>query len=214
MTRNDKFSHIRAEYTVPGLDVSDLSSDPMEQFQAWFDEAVEAGIAEPNTMTVATVSDGRPMARAILLKGIENGGFVFFTNYASDKGRQLEAVPYAALTFYWQPQHRQVRVEGTVTKLSAAESEAYFQTRPRGAQLAAVASSQSRPVEDRASLHDRFREVEAEFEGRAVPRPDTWGGYRVEPERVEFWQGQVNRLHDRLVYTRDEETWSVTRLNP
>ncbi len=214
MTSDERFSHIRAEYAVPGLDVADLAVDPLEQFQIWFDEAVESGIAEPNTMTVATVSDGRPTARAILLKGIDDGGFVFFTNYSSDKGRQLEAVPYVALTFYWQPLHRQVRVEGKVAKLPAAESEAYFHTRPRGAQLAAVASSQSEPIEDRATLHDRFRETEAAHQGRPVERPEDWGGYLVTPDRIEFWQGQVNRLHDRLVYTAGEGAWTITRLNP
>lgn len=211
---SDEYAQIRAEYEVAGFDVGDVAPNPITQFQVWFDAAVAAGIPEANTMTLATVDAGRPTARAVLLKGVEQGGFVFFTNYGSDKGHQIEAVPVVALTFYWQPMHRQVRIEGTASKVAPDVSEAYFRARPRGAQLAAQASSQSRPIDDRAALHARFAAVEARFEGGPVPRPVEWGGYRVLPERVEFWQGQVNRLHDRLLYEADPDGWSITRLMP
>lgn len=210
----NEFETIRAEYDVAGLDIDSVSRNPIIQFRAWFDDAVAAGVPEPNTMTMATVSGGGPKARAVLLKGIEDDGFVFYSNYESDKGRQLETHPSAALVFYWQPLHRQVRVEGGVVKVPAAQSDDYFRSRPRGAQLAAAASDQSRRIGDRDELHARFKAVEAAYQGRDVPRPEQWGGYRVEPRRIEFWQGQLNRLHDRLVYERTPTGWLVGRLNP
>jgi pyridoxamine 5'-phosphate oxidase len=206
---------LRKEYTRAGLAESDVASDPVEQFRRWFDEALAAGLYEPNAMTVATAApNGRPSARVVLLKGFDERGYVFYTNYEGRKGRELEENPRAALLFYWGELERQVRVEGTVSRVSKEESDAYYASRPRGSRLGAWASEQSRTVEGREVLEDRIEDLEAEYEGREVPRPPFWGGYRVVPEVVEFWQGRENRLHDRIVYRRRGAGWRIERLQP
>jgi pyridoxamine 5'-phosphate oxidase len=208
-------SNLREEYTRAGLAKSEVTADPIEQFRLWFDEAGAAGLHEPNAMTVATAStDGRPSARVVLLKGYDERGFVFYTNYEGRKAGDLEANPRCALLFYWGELERQVRVEGSAYRVSGEESDAYYASRPRGSRLGALASEQSRPIEDRTTLEHRLRELEDEYDGREVPRPSCWGGYRVEPEAIEFWQGRENRLHDRLIYSRDGEGWKLERLQP
>ncbi len=197
---------------LPDLTPAD---DPIAFFRRWFDEAKAAGIYLPESMAVATATpSGAPAARMMLLKGVDQRGFVFFTNYESRKGAELAANPRAALVFHWAVLERQVRVEGTVEKLSPAESEAYFRSRPRGSRLGAWASRQSAPLASRAELDRRFREFEAQFAGREIPLPPFWGGFRLEPLVIEFWQGRLNRLHDRLRYTRQGGGWLVERLYP
>ena len=208
-----KLADLRQEYMRAGLAEADALADPLAQFARWMDEAVAADLPLANAMTLATVEDGAPDARIVLLKGVEGGAFVFFTNYLSRKGRQLAASPAACLVFLWAPLERQVRIEGRVEKVAAAESDAYFASRPAGARVSACASEQSAVVPDRAFLEARVGEVRARH-GEAPPRPAHWGGYRVLPERVEFWQGRENRLHDRLRYRRDGSGWVRERLAP
>jgi len=206
---------LRKEYTRAGLTESDVAPDPVEQFRRWFDEALEADLHEPNAFVLATATrDGLPSARVVLLKGLDERGFVFYTNYEGRKGRELEDNPRAALLFYWGELERQVRIEGTVSRVSEEESDAYYASRPRGSRLGAWASEQSRVVEGREVLESRIGDLEAEYEGREVPRPPFWGGYRVEPEAIEFWQGRENRLHDRIVYRRESGSWKTERLQP
>ena len=211
----DPVARLRKEYTRDGLSESDAGRDPVRLFRRWFDEALVADLHEPNAMTVATATaDGRPSARAVLLKGYDERGFVFYTNYEGAKARQIEENPRVAVLFYWGELERQVRIEGRAERVSVEESNAYFDSRPRGSQLGAWASEQSRAVPDRATLEERSRAVEAEYEGREVPRPPHWGGYRVSPESYEFWQGRENRLHDRIAYHREDGGWRIERLQP
>jgi len=212
----DHVARLRKEYTRAGLKESDAAPDPIAQFRRWFGEALAADLHEPNAMTLASATpDGRPSARVVLLKGFDERGFAFYTNYESRKGRELEDNPRCALVFYWGELERQVRVEGRASRVSEEESDGYFESRPRGSRLGAWVSEQSRPVESRDALEKRLRGLEAEYEGREVPRPHFWGGYRVEPEVIEFWQGRENRLHDRLVYRRSEGGgWRRERLQP
>jgi pyridoxamine 5'-phosphate oxidase len=211
----DRVARLRREYARAGLRESDAEVDPIEQFRGWFDEALAANLHEPNAMTLATATpDGRPSARVVLLKGFDERGFVFYTNYEGRKARELEINPLCALAFYWGELERQVRVEGRAGRISDEESDAYFAGRPRGSQLGAWASEQSRPVRDRGALEVRLRELEEEYEDREVPRPPFWGGYRIEPETIEFWQGRENRLHDRLRYRRSNGHWRRERLQP
>jgi pyridoxamine 5'-phosphate oxidase len=208
-------SRLRKEYTSAGLVEDDVDPDPIVQFHNWFEKVIEADLHEPNAMTFATASrEGGPSARIVLLKGYDERGFVFYTNYEGRKARELEANPLCALLFYWGELERQVRVEGRASRIPGEESDAYFSSRPRGSRLGAWASEQSQPVEDRNVLEERVRALEAEYEGREIPRPPFWGGYRVEPEIVEFWQGRENRLHDRIVYRRTGEGWKMERLQP
>jgi pyridoxamine 5'-phosphate oxidase len=192
-----------------------LSQDPLEQFEHWFAEAKRAGVEVPEAMTLATAdAEGAPSARMVLLKGAGEDGFVFYTGYGSRKSEELEQNPSAALVLYWRPLGRQVRVEGSVERVSEAESAAYFATRPRGSQLAAWASHQSQPLESREELERRYAELEREYADRDVPLPPHWGGYRLHPEAIEFWEHRENRLHDRIRYTRAREGWKVERLSP
>jgi pyridoxamine 5'-phosphate oxidase len=210
-------AELRRDYTHASLTEADVDPDPLRQFRRWLDEAVAAELPEPTAMTLATVaSDGAPAARIVLLKGVDSSGFLFFTNYTSRKGAELAARPAAALLFYWIELERQVRVEGSVAKLTAQESDAYFATRPHLARLGAWASPQSRVIPDRGWLDDALAAARERFaaEGEHVPRPPHWGGYRVTPAVIEFWQGRASRLHDRLRYQRDGELWRLERLAP
>jgi pyridoxamine 5'-phosphate oxidase len=200
---------------VPPLHEGDLRPDPFKQFGLWFDEAQEAGFIEPTAMALATAdAQGHPTLRMVLLKGHDARGFVFYTNYASRKGGDLAGNPQAALLWWWDKLQRQIRVEGKVEKLGRAESESYFHSRPRGAQLSALASPQSRIVADRAFLESRVSELQQQYAGTEVPLPKDWGGYRVRPDAFEFWQGRRDRLHDRLCYRRDAGGWRIERLGP
>jgi pyridoxamine 5'-phosphate oxidase len=193
----------------------DVGHDPLALFDRWFREAQEAGIYLHESMTLATASpDGSPSAREVLLKGFGPEGFAFYTNYESRKAAELELNPRAALLFHWATLHRQIRIEGPVTRTTQAESDAYHASRPRGSRIAAWASQQSAEIDSRASLERRFQEKEAEFRGSDVPLPPFWGGFRVIPERIEFWQGRANRMHDRILFRRAEEGWTVARLSP
>jgi pyridoxamine 5'-phosphate oxidase len=192
-----------------------VPTDPVERFQAWFREAEQAGVEVPEAMTLATASaDGAPSARMLLLKGADEEGFVFYSGYVSRKGRELEQNPRAALVFYWRPLGKQIRVEGRVERVPEADSDAYFATRPRGSQLAALASHQSHRLESREGLERRYAELEHEYEGRDVPRPPHWGGFRLRPDSIEFWEHRENRLHERTCYTRAREGWRSERLAP
>lgn len=205
----------RENYTRSGLHEDDLASDPFLMFERWYADARDAGIVEPNAMIVSTVSaDGAPSSRTVLLKGFSTEGFTFFTNTASRKGSDLEHNPRCAVLFPWHPLERQVRIDGLAHELSREDVEAYFSQRPRGSQLGAHASHQSRVVAGREELEAAYERIEAQFEGRPVPVPEEWGGYRVEPERVEFWQGRPGRMHDRLVYLREGDKWRTERLAP
>ena len=209
-------SDLRREYTLAGLKESDLDPSPFKQFDSWFQQALAAGLPEPNAMTLATATlDGKPSARVVLLKGFDEYGFVFFTSYESQKGRELSANPLAALVCYWVELERQVRISGRVSKVSGEESEAYFRSRPLGSQLGAWASRQSEVVGGRKILEDRLEQLTREYETKPVPLPPYWGGYRVAPDMLEFWQGRPNRLHDRLRYTlQSNSQWLIERLSP
>lgn len=215
-TMDTTLANLRQEYTQQSLDRSDVLPDPVKQFERWFADAQQAQIHEPNAMHLATVSDeGRPTARIVLLKGIEEGCFLFYTNYHSQKGQQLQQQPYAALTFFWPELERQVRIEGPVDKISNERSTAYFHSRPRGSQLGAWVSPQSEVIADRAVLEQRQQELTQKYADQPIPRPPHWGGFALRPDRLEFWQGRPSRLHDRLRYQRqDDRSWTLERLAP
>jgi len=205
---------LRQEYMRAGLSESEMDRDPMRQFERWFEDALRAELPLVNAMTLATVgAAGKPSARVVLLKGVEGGGFVFYTNYASRKGRELEAKGSACLVFMWSPLERQVRIDGTIERVSGADSDAYYKSRPLGARLSAWASPQSEPVASRKVLETAMEDVRKRY-GDAPPRPPHWGGYRCLPTEIEFWQGRADRLHDRLVYKRQGTGWTLERLAP
>ena len=206
---------LRREYARARLDEKDVSHDPIIEFARWFAEAQEAQLSEPNAMTLATSTlQGSPSARIVLLKGFDQRGFVFFTDYRSRKGAELEANPRAALVFFWRELERQVRITGTVEPTSKQDSEAYFHSRPLGSQLGAWVSHQSRVIPGRSQLESDLREIEQRFAEETIPLPPHWGGYRVQPDEIEFWQGRESRLHDRIRYLREGDRWRIDRLSP
>ena len=209
-----KIADIRSDYALKRLDETDVDADPFKQFHAWLAEALGAQVPEPTAMTLATVDEeGNPSARIMLLKALDERGFVFYTNYESRKGHELAARPRAALTFFWMELQRQVRIEGRVEKVSAAESDEYFAIRPLGSRIGAWASTQSAVIASRPWLEARVKAAEAQY-GESPPRPPHWGGFRVIPDWLEFWQGRQSRLHDRIAYTREASGWVVSRLSP
>jgi pyridoxamine 5'-phosphate oxidase len=212
----DGLEGIRKEYTKTSLDLSDVDEDPIAQFQKWLIQAIETKVPEPNAMTLSTISSGgRPSARIVLLKGVEERKFYFYTNYQSQKGKEIDKEPACALTFFWPELERQVRIEGMASRVDESVSEQYFKSRPRGSQVGAWASPQSSIIENRQLLEERVKEIEKRYEGMPLlPRPKQWGGFAVEPFEIEFWQGQPNRLHDRIVYYKVENTWRINRLAP
>jgi pyridoxamine 5'-phosphate oxidase len=210
------FADLRKEYMQRGLDEGDVDANPFRQFAVWFDEARAASPIEPNAMALATVgADGRPSLRMVLLKGADERGFVFYTNYESRKGRELADTPWAALTFFWPEMERQIRIEGRVEPVSAEESDAYFHSRPVGSQLSASASRQSEVIAGREELEQRVAALSAQYQDQEIPRPENWGGFRVIPDAIEFWQGRASRLHDRLRYRLlASGDWQIERLSP
>ena len=215
-----KLADLRQDYCLQSLDITDVATDPFEQFKKWFDEAVKSEILEPNAMILATASaDGKPSARVMLLKGLENQGFVFFTNYSSRKGSNLTANPNAALCFAWLQLQRQVRIEGVIEKIEESESEAYFKSRPLGSRIGAWSSPQSQVIDNRGVLEQNEDFYKKQFhtggeEEADIPRPAHWGGYVLKPTTIEFWQGRSSRLHDRIRYTAENGAWKIERLAP
>lgn len=207
--------NLRQDYRSAGLTEDDVDQDPITQFGKWFKEAVEAQLFEPNVMTLATADQfGKPSARVMLLKGFDENGFVFYTNYDSRKGKMLTANPQAALVFFWPELERQVRIEGVISKVDEETSTSYFHSRPKGSQIGAVASTQSSTIADKTVIEERVKVLTEEFSDKEVPRPQHWGGYLVEPTYIEFWQGGSSRLHDRLVYEKVDGAWAISRLAP
>ena len=209
-------SDIRKEYTKDSLDQSSINKNPIAQFEKWFQEAIKAEALEPNAMTLSTITETlKPSARIVLLKGVEENKFLFYTNYQSQKGKELDANPACALTFFWPELERQVRVEGICSRVDEKVSETYFKSRPRTSQIGAWASPQSSLIKSRSLLDERAKEIETRFKDQPVlPKPHQWGGYAVEPLELEFWQGRPSRLHDRIVYYKTDDKWSIHRLAP
>ena len=206
---------LRTDYQLDTLSESEVDPDPIAQFDSWLNVAIEAGLRDPNAMTLATsTSDGKPSARIVLLRGYDAQGFTFYTNYRSRKGRELQDNPQASLVLFWAALERQVRIDGTVEVVSAAESDAYFRSRPLKSRLGAIASDQSEVIADRGVLEARLQEAMAKYDEEDIPRPEHWGGFRVVPTAIEFWQGRRSRLHDRVLYTRTATDWQISRLSP
>ncbi|AFZ47086.1 Pyridoxamine 5'-phosphate oxidase [Cyanobacterium stanieri PCC 7202] len=211
----DYLPSLRENYLKGGLLEKDILPNPFAQFHLWLEETINAQQKEPNAMTIATINkDGKPSARIVLLKNLDERGFVFFTNYDSQKGQDLTANPYASLVFWWGELERQVRIEGEVEKITPTESDEYFNVRPQGSKLGAWASPQSQVIPNRDVLDNNLKNLEEEYQGKTVPRPHHWGGFRVIPHKIEFWQGRANRLHDRLCYTLKDNQWIIERLAP
>lgn len=210
-----KLFNFRKEYVAGNLAENELDVDPIHQFSQWIKQAIAAGFSEPNAMTLATATtDGKPSVRVVLLKEVNDNGFVFFTNYLSRKGRELLANPFAAVVFDWHEMERQVRIEGRVEKLSPEDSDAYFDSRPESSKIGAWVSPQSKIIKSREELDEMWGQTERKFVGKSVHRPAHWGGFLIRPTVIEFWQGRPNRLHDRLAYYRTEEGWTLHRLAP
>ncbi len=209
-------SDMRRDYSKMTLNSNAISKDPIVQFEKWFQEAVTSNVAEPNALTLSTVSeDGRPSGRIVLLKGVEKGKFVFYSNYQSQKGKELDKNPACGLTFFWPDLERQVRIEGIASRTDSASSEKYFQSRPRESQIGAWASPQSAIISNREILDERVNKIQEKFKGlEKLPKPNQWGGFEVEPLKIEFWQGRPNRLHDRIVFTKVDDAWQIHRLAP
>jgi pyridoxamine 5'-phosphate oxidase len=206
---------LRQSYFQNELLEENVLENPIKQFDKWFKEALDVQILEPNAMTISTVSDGKPHARIVLLKGYDENGFTFYTNYNSNKGKEVTETPFVSLTFFWGDLERQVRIEGSIEKVSEVESDDYYHSRPRGSQIGAWVSNQSSVIAGRAVIEQRLVELENEFKGEEIiPRPTHWGGYCVNPERIEFWQGRPNRLHDRILFTKFGDDWKIERLSP
>ena len=213
---NANVADLRKDYQLQGLSETDADRNPFKQFQLWFDQALAAQLPEPNAMTVATVTkSGKPRARVVLLKNFDERGFVFYTNYHSHKGQELADNPQAAIAFWWAELERQVRIEGRVLKVSDRESDEYFHSRPFNSRLGAWASEQSQVIESREVLEQRLQDLKTKYENQDIPRPPDWGGFRVIPTAIEFWQGRPSRLHDRLLYSLlDDGSWQIERLSP
>ncbi|MCY1535383.1 Pyridoxine/pyridoxamine 5'-phosphate oxidase [compost metagenome] len=211
----EAIQNLRQDYRNSTLSEVDIEADPIQQFSTWFKEALDSRLTEPNVMTLATADkNGRPNARIVLLKGFDETGFSFYTNYLSQKGKELKKNPYACLVFFWGELERQVRIEGRVEKLDKETSGQYFHSRPIGSQIGAIASPQSQIIPDRSSLESKVEELTANYEGKLIPKPAHWGGYIVKPTAIEFWQGRSNRLHDRLKYEWINGKWQINRLAP
>ena len=206
---------LRQHYTKGGLEEHHIPDSPFSLFNEWFKQAGELGVLEPNAMVLSTVSaDNKPSSRVVLLKGIEDEGFIFYTNYESRKGKELEYNPYISILFFWPEAERQIRIEGKVSKISTESSKEYFVSRPRESQLGAWASAQSSIIQGRHSIEESYQQCLAQYEGKDIPLPDFWGGYIIHPSSFEFWQGRPSRLHDRMKYTKDQESWHIVRLSP
>lgn len=215
MSLGKKVADIRKDYMLGSLDEQDVSQNPFEQFENWFKAAVDSEVIEPNAMTLATVKDGKPTLRVVLLKGFDQRGLMFYTNYESRKSQEMAANPAVALNFFWPELERQIRIEGQIEKLSANESDKYFQSRGRMSRMGAWASPQSQKISDRDYLEKRVREVKNRFgEEGHIPKPDFWGGFLLKPSYFEFWQGRASRLHDRIVYEWEGDNWQISRLAP
>lgn len=213
---NETIQNLRQEYRAATLSETEVAPDPISQFSKWFSEALASSLTEPNAMTLATATaDGKPSARIMLLKGFEERGFIFYTNYLSRKGQEITKNPYASLVFFWQELERQVRIEGILEKIDEKESERYFHSRPRGSQIGAHASPQSREITGRQVLEENIEQLEEKYkDGAEIPKPPHWGGYIVKPTFVEFWQGGRGRVHDRIAYRLENNTWKIVRLAP
>ena len=211
----DSIANIRKDYRLQSLNENEVDANPINQFSIWWNEAISSSIDEVNAMTLATASiEGKPDARIVLLKGYDEKGFVFFTNYESRKALEMAANPFATLVFFWKELERQVRIEGAVEKISAADSDAYFQSRPEGSRIGAWASPQSRVIDNREILEENVKQLGIKYGEGFIPRPEHWGGYLVAPTQIEFWQGRSSRLHDRILYRRENGAWVIKRLAP
>lgn len=209
-----KIQDLRKEYLVSKLDEENVDKNPFKQFEKWFNEAINSELNEPNAMSLATCIDNKPSLRIVLLKSFNENGFIFFTNYNSHKGKEIEENHNVALTFFWSELQRQVRIEGFVQKVSQKESEEYFHSRPKGSQVGALVSKQSSIIDGRKEIDIKYSELLKKYENIDVPKPENWGGYLVIPEKIEFWQGRENRLHDRILFTKNNSNWSFVRLSP